>query len=202
MDASRASLLTVSFSRSPLPVSGWSRSPSADVGHYFDGASVIATGRSYFGLKITRNSIEVAATRRDRVRPKSNDLPWASDIRRATENTAAVTTTSCLCDIRMTISSRCCRRCLKRRQSSRAINPPRQGLPNVVWLAKENARLRALAVGYIESARRPARSPVAGCRPILPQQGVTTVTAVTDPRGHWFRAKRAAPAIGASHFTA
>ena len=53
-----------SFSRSPLPVSGWSRSPSADVERDFDCAPVIATGRSYSGLKISRDSIEVAATRR------------------------------------------------------------------------------------------------------------------------------------------
>ena len=51
---------------------------------------------------------------------------------------------------------------------------PRQGLPNVVSLAKENARLRALAVGLSNSARRLARSPVAGCRPMRSQQGVTT----------------------------
>ena len=56
------------------------------------------------------------------VRPKLSDLPWPSDIRRATRKTAALVTTLRLCGIWVTNFSTYCRRCLKRLRPLETIN--------------------------------------------------------------------------------
>ena len=61
-----------------------------------------------------------------------------------------VTTTDnnlCRCDTRVTSSSTCCRRCLKRPRPFKTMNCRARDFHNVLSLTKENARLRALAVG-------------------------------------------------------
>jgi hypothetical protein len=124
------SLFTVSFSRSPLPVLGCLRSPSANIGKVARRPALSMERRSLrsAGPILDSNSpatqSKLSGHDRMGVRPRLKGLPWASDIRRATGKPAAETTVLCLCDIRMTIFSMLCRRCLN------GLRPPKT-IPHV-----------------------------------------------------------------------
>lgn len=203
------SLLPVSFSRSPLPVLEWWRSLSADTGQVAR-RPAISTERRSLRLPVPFwTQIRLRLNRGFR-NPIGWDgswiegLPWASDVRRATGKTAAaVVTTLCPCDVRMTISSMSCRRCLKRLR-------PLGAMYRHLTVCRTSCRSRRRMPGFarLRSGYRTSSGtcPFAGGRtprdPAATRRDNRRGVLLADPRGHRFCAKRAAPATGASHFTA